>query len=178
MSGCQPTIEVCSKHNVSFQNYCGFWKCPECNWEQVTPGCQPTNRCECICHSENKKFEEYKIGETVQYRCDHCFLKTLMNIATSTPIPYFPDTNQPVSPMVKQMQLLEERINKLEEHKNYPIDENRKVSKRVDELEGKNNKKPYKCPVCNCDGWILDSYLSDAKEIECHTCKGSGIIWG
>ena len=45
-------------------------------------------------------------------------------------------------------------------HKSCQIDENRKISRRVDELENnyiKNNKQPYKCPVCLGIGDISES---------------------
>ena len=38
-------------------------------------------------------------------------------------------------------------------------------------------KKPHKCPVCDAQGWLIDSYLSEAKKIDCHACEGKGVVW-
>lgn len=83
------------------------------------------------------------------------------------------------------------------------IDENRKVSRRMDELEYKihkldrlimpqinginarirsleitdenNNKKPHKCPVC--EGTRHCSSESGLSW-QCESCEGKGIVWG
>jgi len=79
---------------------------------------------------------------------------------------------------------IEERINKLEEHKIRQIDENRKVSKRMDELFKKfdflanaaaKNKKPHKCSMCNGIGGF---YISGIMDEECSACEGSGLVLG
>jgi hypothetical protein len=91
------------------------------------------------------------------------------------------------------------RVEALHTHKIRQIDENRKISKRVDELEllvnaikeSYNNlcapalkKIPYKCPVC--DGCGNDKGATESnpnyefcmRYASCHSCKGSGIVWG
>lgn len=84
-----------------------------------------------------------------------------------------------------QIEALAERIKSLEEHKNYQIDENRKVSKRMDVFEDdihdlqvfKSAKlnQPHKCPVC--DG-LGGTKISGTIDEECLSCKGRGIVWG
>lgn len=110
MSGCHPTeIQKCEMHSIAHENYFGDWICPKCHLERSS-----------------------EIGEL----------------------------EKPVSPMVEQMQRLEERIKELEnakvnliryevlsellqglenleDHKTRQVDENRKISRRVDELEEK-----------------------------------------
>lgn len=53
-------------------------------------------------------------------------------------------SNTPVIPINDQILALFERIRELEQHKRDQIEENRKISRRVDKLEEK------KCPLCNC----------------------------
>lgn len=73
-----------------------------------------------------------------------------------------------------QIEALLERIKALETHKMYQTDENRKVSKRMDDLEEKivemrvqfigklgNDTKYFKCPVCSGKGF-------------CNPCSGRG----
>jgi DnaJ-class molecular chaperone len=116
-----------------------------------------------------------------------------------------------VSPMVKKIQELEYRIKQLElqyyslqTHKNYQIEENRKISRRVDELEiqiekcialgsrAYHSKKPHKCPVCLGSGAIQLETLDEVQKWNvtkmctadgtwffwCKSCKGEGFIWG
>jgi hypothetical protein len=84
------------------------------------------------------------------------------------------------------------RLTSLETHKIAQIDENRKISRRVDELEevirllkediedlqmfrhAKLNT-PHKCPVCDGKGGF---YISGTMDEECNACKGKGIVWG
>lgn len=91
-------------------------------------------------------------------------------------------------------------VSKLEEHKIRQIDENRKVSQILDELETQINtvralgsraihpKNPHRCPVCNGIGRVLtqgakcdfDGMLIANLPIsqECIGCDGKGILWG
>jgi DnaJ-class molecular chaperone len=39
-------------------------------------------------------------------------------------------------------------------------------------------KMPYICPVCNGKGFEAITYYYMANVITCHTCNGSGIVWG
>jgi len=64
------------------------------------------------------------------------------------------------------------------------IEHNRKVSERMDVLEGllsalshlrHIDKKPHKCPVCEGQGGF---YISGTMDSECHACEGKGIVWG
>lgn len=74
-----------------------------------------------------------------------------------------------------------QRIEKLETHKNYQIDENRKISRHFDEIEEitkriteddmKAGRRPHKCPVCEGYGMVKVSSI-------CPACEGKGIIWG
>jgi len=84
---------------------------------------------------------------------------------------------------------LEKKIHQLIEHKNWQIDENRKISRRVDEIEemqkkmlsmpniiwAKYNKIPYRCPVCEGKGQWFEP---PQDEFHCTSCNGTGIIWG
>jgi predicted RNase H-like nuclease (RuvC/YqgF family) len=120
------------------------------------------------------------------------------------------------------------RINILHEHKNRQIDENRKISRRVDELQKRIEKlktltdikqlekilydgaqlhltiikfetrmkeleqrlsicgdkvdkitsKPHRCPNCEGSGrYKLAIAQSPSDIIDCHSCKGTGIVW-
>lgn len=90
-----------------------------------------------------------------------------------------------------------DKIKNLEEHKNYQIDENRKVSKRLDEIDKQiietriqfinqigNEKRPHTCPVCNGTGElelqsIEETINNDNKRFKtCHSCEGKGVLWG
>lgn len=83
----------------------------------------------------------------------------------------------------------------LQDHHIRQIDENRKTSKRVDEVEQLvydekekfrcNDRKPHKCPVCkglgNPDITDRTAYGPRRHMIEndpCNSCKGTGIMWG
>jgi hypothetical protein len=74
------------------------------------------------------------------------------------------------------------------------IDENRKISTRIDELDilinvlkkSYNNlcatslrKDPFKCPSCDGIGKRIKPNFQDGGDInfECVSCKGTGIIW-
>lgn len=81
------------------------------------------------------------------------------------------------------------------------IDENRKISRRVDEIDEtlkawnedfeyldslKLNKrikklesrKPHKCPVCDGKGYCHSSGINIASGGQCQSCQGKGIVWG
>ena len=61
---------------------------------------------------------------------------------------------------------IEKRLYKLEEHHVRQIDENRKVSRRIDQLsKSRDDKRPYVCPRCND--------LTD-----CDMCNSTGLVWG
>lgn len=62
-----------------------------------------------------------------------------------------------------------DRIKKLEEHHVRQIDENRKISKRVDEIESITNNLPK--------NEILVVGRLGQELIKCETCKGHGIHW-
>lgn len=89
------------------------------------------------------------------------------------------------------------RILAIEEHKNYQIDENRKVSRRLDELEKQiletriqfidklgNEKKPHKCCVCEGTGnhsnqtpRLMVLAKTQTGIICCEACDGKGVLW-
>ncbi len=62
------------------------------------------------------------------------------------------------------------------------IDENRKSSQRIDDIETlidvraeNNEKKPHKCPVCDGKGqWFEEP----SNKYHCNSCEGKGIVWG
>ena len=59
------------------------------------------------------------------------------------------------------------------DHKIRQIDENRKVSRRMNLLEA--SRKPHKCPLCDGQGGF---YISGTMDSECSTCEATGIVWG
>jgi septal ring factor EnvC (AmiA/AmiB activator) len=95
-------------------------------------------------------------------------------------------------------------LDKLQDHKNRQIDENRKSSRRIDELESEikelkrfqdvthqqyqfiiNRKHPHKCPVCEGKGKLFPDkpevgMVWDLKTNNqvCDPCEGKGIVWG
>lgn len=87
-------------------------------------------------------------------------------------------------------------INKIEEHKIRQIDENRKISARVEDIEAAiykiehsqkdhDHKIPHKCPVCEGRGIVAtglkieEVYGTDLKTSkDCKSCEGKGILWG
>lgn len=91
---------------------------------------------------------------------------------------------------------LQETIEELEQHKNYQIEENEKLSRRIDKLELLINalrekynsmcapslkKEPHKCPVCDGRRMKKNPLLTIKGEIlniDCGTCKGEGVLWG
>jgi hypothetical protein len=100
---------------------------------------------------------------------------------------------------------LKGQIDALGEHKNRQIDENRKISRKIDELEKDiieinhpliekieklegaicASKKPYKCPVCGGNGNHPDQsprlgykVFATTGIYVCIACEGKGIIWG
>jgi len=107
---------------------------------------------------------------------------------------------------INAIEELRNRIEALHEHKLRQIDENRKISKKVDDLEeliyeekaklrdlinmpnvawSKYNKTPYQCPVCKGEGKIiinngqvLTSYPLQYPTKICTSCEGKGIVWG
>jgi hypothetical protein len=81
-------------------------------------------------------------------------------------------------------------IGMLCDHKNYQIDENKKISRRVDELEKvficfkqdfetsmeyMKAKHPHKCPIC--DGMRKFKVFGKDIEADCPACEGKGIVW-
>ncbi len=90
------------------------------------------------------------------------------------------------------------RLEKLETNKNYQIDENRKISRRVDEIsdfiDGLRDsfnhlsslctkRQPHKCPVCDGEGRTkCDPPLRRENAVyfsmSCVACKETGIVWG
>lgn len=108
------------------------------------------------------------------------------------------------------------RVAGFSDHLIKQIDENRKISRRLDDIVGmfakdsckleseiirldkkfddleklfydekekfrSNDKKPYKCPVCEGNG-CMNKYLNEEKKLIafkiCNSCEGKGIIWG
>lgn len=155
-------------------------------------GCHPTEIQKCEMHSI--AYENY-FGDWI---CPKCHLERSSEVG---------ELEKPVSPMVEQMQRLEERIKELEDwtrtdeeviyarikeltdHKNYQTDENRKISRHVDELEKsfkvvlqfQENKKPHKCPVCNgkCSTTLKELTCGTPFIVmPCSSCEGKGIVWG
>jgi len=82
---------------------------------------------------------------------------------------------------------VEDRLLRLEVHMNCQIDENRKISRRVDEAievlteiqewiatfphKQKSDKRPHRCPIC--DGFGIHDNAH-----QCRSCNGKGIVWG
>jgi hypothetical protein len=84
---------------------------------------------------------------------------------------------------------LEKCYIELQEYHTRQIDENRKISRRVDELEEllkriteddiKAEITPYKCPVCEGKGFVFLIFsITDTRQEECRSCEGKGILWG
>ena len=84
------------------------------------------------------------------------------------------------------------RLTSLETHKNYQTEENRKVSKRMNEFEKQiletrvqfigelgNKKIPHKCPICEGKGKYQSLNPEPPYVLHnlCETCEGKGIIW-
>jgi DnaJ-class molecular chaperone len=42
-------------------------------------------------------------------------------------------------------------------------------------ITGKNEKKPYRCPICDGVGKIIGQIII---KVDCGTCEGKGIVWG
>jgi len=90
--------------------------------------------------------------------------------------------------MYKHLSLM---VARCQDHHIRQIDENRKISRRVDELERiakrhseivcQSKLSPFKCPVCggigiNC---IIGEFRGlPIKTDKCKSCEGKGIIWG
>ncbi len=92
---------------------------------------------------------------------------------------------------------IQKRIATLEQHKNYQIAENKKVSRFLDRLQSqfdevcKNydanrvivHREPFKCPVCEGCGNDKGTRESNPnfefcmKYASCHACKGKGMVW-
>lgn len=182
MSGCHPT-EICKKHNVPFISYMGFMKCPECNYQQMIAsdmsGCHPS-QCTCKCHvSQN----ECCINCT---STSMCTIEERLNKLEQNDRLLRSETN-------KTWNSFENTLNKFQEQHIRQIDENRKISRRVDEsekrinvlnLENHNlkillrglseqveNKQPYKCPLCDGSSFSKEGMC-------CVPCDGTGILWG
>lgn len=102
-----------------------------------------------------------------------------------------------------QLVVLRNRVQALHEHKLRQIDENRKISLRVDELEEmvrrilkgemQNENRPFMCPVCHGSIKILIDPATPMSGIQamfgkrdengmyykdCNSCDGKGIVWG
>ena len=64
------------------------------------------------------------------------------------------------------------------------IDENRKLSKSIDELEKvlrethEKEKKPYKCPICDGLGYWKSREEGIACGGQCKSCDATGVLWG
>lgn len=76
-------------------------------------------------------------------------------------------------------------INNLVDHKIRQVDENRKLSRRIEEIADfcyrnwKHNKQPHKCPVCDGSGrYKLATAQCNSDVIDCRSCEGTGIVWG
>ncbi len=84
------------------------------------------------------------------------------------------------------------RLTSLETRKNYQTEENRKVSKRLNEISNyiarfeddihdlqvfKSAKlnTPHKCPICYGLG---GTKISGTVDQRCNSCEGKGVIWG
>lgn len=139
---------------------------------------------------------------TSRQRCIHCELQRQITALTD---------------MYKELSI---RVVGFHDHKLRQIDENRKISKRVDELDAAykvdfevakdiifesarthasilkcekglkdleqlfydekakfrcNDKKPYKCPLCDGKGGF---YISGTMDSVCYLCESKGIVWG
>jgi len=116
--------------------------------------------CECLCHKTGIKSIKTSIPPQP---CCNCF-----DPISYHPDPYFPG-EEAVSPMVKQIQKLEERIKEIERfqeitHLQYKV---------VQE-----NKKLHKCPVCDGKRKELSVMPNGGYfEFDCKPCEGKGIIW-
>ena len=79
----------------------------------------------------------------------------------------------------------EKRLIALETHKNYQTEENRKVSKRIDEICNNFDenrvlihRESHPCPICEGKGFVFLMYsITDSHQVECKSCKGKGIVW-
>lgn len=85
------------------------------------------------------------------------------------------------------------KIEKLEQHKNYQIDENRKLSRCMEEINeklasldtnsnmtSKDARKPYQCPACDGFGFQYIKKMDSAThdKMSCPACDCKGILWG
>jgi len=79
---------------------------------------------------------------------------------------------------------LQNRIEKLEEHKNRQIDENRKINRKVDELEYKTDFIMKRCKIMvdniNANFYTIQRVMNENGEAEedeeppfCRTCGGN-----
>jgi len=50
--------------------------------------------------------------------------------------------------------------------------------KRITEDDMKAGRKPYKCPVCDSEGYVKGISNNIAWGHRCYTCEGKGIVWG
>lgn len=152
-------------------------------------GCHSNIKCSCTCHSTLYGHPEYCT------LCE-CNWENMVNGIEIASEKY----NRHL--WISRNTEILKRIEKLETHKNYQIDENRKSSRRVDEIEERNkeylnklaelsvkinkirsechvafeikNEKPHKCPVCEGDGGTIISGIIDEL---CRACEGTGILW-
>ncbi len=138
----------------------------------------PMNSCKCLCHLANG-------GEC----CKSC-----NGYAYTNEISQHDKLKKSIFDLECKIGYEILRITELDKHHLRQIDENRKISRRVDEIEeriskiesqlGKNIldsyvKKPHKCPICEGSGkyQTLDSSPPYVLHNECKCCD-KGIVWG
>lgn len=137
-------------------------------------GCYPTavSFCKCDCHKPSW------MGVNPPICVCNCHVK-VMNLPYALPKNnYVEKPNEDVSPMVKHIQSLEERIKDLEYRVNAIVELPTELDIRLEEVDRKLDKafnefcvKPHKCPICEGSTFCSEGMM-------CVPCDGTGILWG
>lgn len=121
-------------------------------------GCHPTYICLCSCHKGGPKYMRTSNPPKPCCDCDK--------------IEYHSDNA--VSPLVEQIQLMKDRINLLEKTQLELIDKIAEIAN----FYYREKKEPYKCPVCEGKRIELNIMPNGCYfESSCKTCDGKGIVW-
>jgi DnaJ-class molecular chaperone len=139
-------------------------------------GCFPENKCPCNCHNILYGHPEFCVN------CECNWTGMIKQIETTT--------------QSYKRNLFNDRVERLEIQNNYQVDENRKTSRRIDQLEKitesleqkynhtqerikeLKDKKPHMCPVCEGSGSRDIGIELVSIMAECNACDGEGIVWG
>lgn len=234
MAGCHPSQpSKCELHGKELENFCGFWKCPECNWNQrmvaseqpVSPMVEQMQRLEkeieilkirLTEHEDWTRKDEDSIYERLKKIDGRDKVQIEINRKVSDAIN---DLRERVSSLEEQFKLQDEyncvmsetysshqtRIENLESHKTMQIDENRKISRRVDELDKwvadhQKEGEEYGDIIEERIKDLEESYQGLFHEVKvgrkphrcpickgttfceagmcCAPCDGAGIVWG